>query len=163
MIVHERTYNSAIPPLRFIEPLITETEQIAAETFAKGCTTMKIILIVTSALMAIAGWVAPVRSQETQTVTDPATTAQGQVTKEEIINACVQDRVETLPPLYADVPTDHWAYSAVQKISYCGPFRLATPPALIEKLIRSDDRQMPNRTQTQQPLTSLENDSDGIR
>lgn len=91
---------------------------------------MQPIRIVTTAFLAIATFLAvPGRSQ-------PAPPPS--VSREEIVQACVQDRVELLPPLFSDVPPDHWAFLSVQKISYCGPFRSATPPNLIERLIRED-------------------------
>jgi hypothetical protein len=89
------------------------------------------IRLVTTTVVALATFASPGRSQQ---VPPPAP----QVSREEIVQACVQDRVEVLPPLFTDVPPNHWAFLAVQKISYCGPFRSATPPNLIERLIRED-------------------------
>jgi hypothetical protein len=60
---------------------------------------------------------------------------QTELTKEEIITACIQERAETLPQLYSDVPPNHWAFKAVQTMAYCGAYRSATPPALIEELL----------------------------
>ncbi|MEB3827220.1 S-layer protein [Phormidium sp. CCY1219] len=100
---------------------------------------MRVIFAIATSLMAIAGWAMPVRSQDSAPVSESAPRAQAPVTREQIVRACVQDRVEVLPPLYTDVPRNHWAYSSVQKIGYCGPFRSATPPELIERLIREGD------------------------
>ncbi len=90
---------------------------------------MQPIRIVTTALLAIATLASPGRSQ---TAPPPS------VSREEIVQACVEDRVEVLPPLFSDVPPDHWAFLSVQKISYCGPFRSATPPNLMERLIQEE-------------------------
>lgn len=63
---------------------------------------------------------------------------QGELTKAEILNACIQEIAETLPQLYSDVPANHWAFKAVQTMAYCGAYRSATPPALIEELLNSE-------------------------
>ncbi|MEG3882817.1 hypothetical protein QT971_01235 [Microcoleus sp. herbarium19] len=54
-----------------------------------------------------------------------------QQTREQILNACVQNRAETLPNPFSDVPRNHWAYKAVLTMYYCGAYREATPPALL--------------------------------
>ncbi|ERT05403.1 hypothetical protein M595_4630 [Lyngbya aestuarii BL J] len=59
-------------------------------------------------------------------------------TKADILNACVRNQAETLPNPYTDVEPTHWAYKAVLSMYYCGAFRQATPPALIEQLLESD-------------------------
>lgn len=55
-----------------------------------------------------------------------------QMTREEVLTACVGERADTLPQLYTDVPPNHWAFKAVQTMAYCGAYRSATPPSLIE-------------------------------
>lgn len=57
-----------------------------------------------------------------------------QPTAREVLEACVQNRAETLPNPYIDILPDHWAYKAVLTMHYCGAYRQATPPNLIEKL-----------------------------
>lgn len=59
-------------------------------------------------------------------------------TKAEILDACIRNQAETLPNPYTDVEPTHWAYKAVLSMYYCGAFRQATPPALIEQLLQSD-------------------------
>jgi hypothetical protein len=66
--------------------------------------------------------------------TESQPTAQTQPTAREVLEACVQNRAETLPNPYTDVSPDHWAYKAVLTMYYCGAYRQATPPSLIEKL-----------------------------
>jgi hypothetical protein len=78
---------------------------------------------------------------------NPETVAQNnppqtEITKAEILNACIQERAENLPQLYSDVPANHWAFKAVQTMAYCGAYRSATPPDLIEELLNS----APNET-----------------
>lgn len=59
------------------------------------------------------------------------------LTKAEILDACVRNQAETLPNPYTDVEPTHWAYKAVLSMYYCGAFRQATPPALVEQLLQS--------------------------
>jgi hypothetical protein len=54
-----------------------------------------------------------------------------QATPEQILPACVQNRAETLPNAFTDVPSDRWAYKAVLTMYYCGAYREATPPDLL--------------------------------
>nr|WP_242025221.1 hypothetical protein [Leptolyngbya sp. FACHB-36] len=61
---------------------------------------------------------------------DPA-----QPTAREVLDACVQNRADTLPNPFVDVPRNHWAYKAVLTMHYCGVYRQATPPSLIERLL----------------------------
>ncbi|MGL5063138.1 MAG: S-layer protein [Microcoleus sp.] len=60
-------------------------------------------------------------------------------TREQILNACVANRAETLPNPFRDVPSNHWAYKAVLTMYYCGAYREATPPALIKELLESKE------------------------
>ncbi|MEG5060148.1 S-layer protein [Microcoleus sp. A2-C5] len=53
---------------------------------------------------------------------------QVQPTREQILDACVLNRAETLPNPFTDVPSNHWAYKAVLTIYYCGAYREATAP-----------------------------------
>lgn len=51
----------------------------------------------------------------------------------QVLNACVQNKAETLPNPFSDVPNDHWAFKAVMTMYYCGAYRQATPSALLEQ------------------------------
>ncbi|MEB3355717.1 MAG: S-layer protein [Synechococcales bacterium] len=64
--------------------------------------------------------------------------AQVPPTAREVLDACVTGQAEALPNPYTDVPADHWAYEAVLTMYYCGAFREATPPALIEELLNGE-------------------------
>ncbi len=59
---------------------------------------------------------------------------QAEPTDRQVIEACVQNRAETLPNPFVDVPANHWAFKAVLTMHYCGAYRQATPPSLIERL-----------------------------
>lgn len=63
----------------------------------------------------------------------------------QVINACVQNRAETLPIPFSDISPNHWAFKAVMTMYYCGAFRQATPPRLVEQLQR---RQTQNNQQS---------------
>jgi hypothetical protein len=65
----------------------------------------------------------------------PAKADQAQPTTRQILDACVQNRAETLPNPFSDVSPNHWAFKAVLTMHYCGAFRQATPPRLIEQLV----------------------------
>ncbi|MBW4578091.1 MAG: hypothetical protein KME42_00770 [Tildeniella nuda ZEHNDER 1965/U140] len=69
--------------------------------------------------------------------------AQAEPTARQILEACVQNRADTLPNPFVDVPANHWAFKAVLTMHYCGAYRQATPPSLIEKLT---DQQSPAQT-----------------
>lgn len=60
--------------------------------------------------------------------------AQSQPVRRDVLNACVQNRAETLPNPFTDVSPEHWAFKAVMTMYYCGAFRQATPLSLIEQL-----------------------------
>ncbi|AFY69806.1 hypothetical protein Pse7367_1517 [Thalassoporum mexicanum PCC 7367] len=56
------------------------------------------------------------------------------ISGEQIVNACVNNQAEQLPHAFIDVPSDHWAFKAVQTMYYCGAYRQATPIKLQEEL-----------------------------
>ncbi|GET40045.1 hypothetical protein [Microseira wollei] len=64
-------------------------------------------------------------------------TAQAQPTAQQVLAAGVENKAET----FTDVSPDHWAFKAVMTMYYCGAFRQATPPALIQRLtnVRNQD------------------------
>ncbi|MCP6759452.1 MAG: S-layer protein [Fischerella sp. CENA71] len=61
----------------------------------------------------------------------------------QVLNACVQNKAETLPNPFSDVPNDHWAFKAVMTMYYCGPYRQATPPALLKQSSPTQNQQQP--------------------
>lgn len=89
-------------------------------------------------LLLTASFVAPAKAQTTEQIAPDNSLVQTQPTREEILNACVQNRAETLPNPFSDVPSNHWAYKAVLTMYYCGAYREATPPSLIKELLESD-------------------------
>ncbi len=99
---------------------------------------MKFKVLSTVALMTIA-LSAPVRAEN-----QPKPIAQSQPDQRQILEACVQNRAETLPNPFSDVPANHWAFKAVLTMHYCGAFRQATPPSLVDRLVKESD---PKRSQ----------------
>lgn len=89
------------------------------------------------AVLIFTGFSYPVKSQTTAQVKPNNSLVQVQPTREQILNACVQNRADILPNPFSDVPRNHWAYKAVLTMYYCGAYREATPPALIQELLKS--------------------------
>ncbi|MEC4815659.1 MAG: S-layer protein [Scytonema sp. PMC 1069.18] len=74
------------------------------------------------------------------------------VRSSQILKACINNQAETLPIPFSDVSPDHWAFKAVMTMYYCGAFRQATPPALLEKLQPTQGQQI----LPEQPKSQLE-------
>ena len=98
---------------------------------------LKIRIVSTIILLVSASCSFPVQAQKTAQIKPNNSLVQVQPTREQILNACVQNRAETLPNPFSDVPRNHWAYKAVLTMYYCGAYREATPPALIQELLES--------------------------
>lgn len=92
---------------------------------------MNLKILVTANILAVTSLIAPVKAQESAPPTPTQTPA---APNNQVLNACVQNRAETLPVPFSDVPRDHWAFKAVMTMHYCGAFRQATPPAAFDKL-----------------------------
>jgi hypothetical protein len=100
---------------------------------------MKLSIFGTATLLMYTGLLAPANAQNTAQVKPNNSLVQVQTTREQVLNACISNRAETLPNPFTDVPSNHWAYKAVLTMYYCGPYREATPPALIKELLESGD------------------------
>jgi hypothetical protein len=99
---------------------------------------MKLTIFAAAMLLISASFSSPVKAQKTAQLKPNNSLVQAQPTREQILNACVQNQVETLPNPFTDVPDNHWAYKAVLTMYYCGAYREATPPALIKELLESE-------------------------
>lgn len=73
--------------------------------------------------------------------------------KREVLEVCQQNRAETLPNPFTDVPATHWAYRAVLSMYYCEPFRQATPPAMIQRSNHKSTSIPPSNADTATPLS----------
>lgn len=101
---------------------------------------MNLKLLATT-ILAATSLVVPVKAQESA----PTPTNQNPVApNNQVLNACVENRAETLPVPFSDVPRDHWAFKAVMTMHYCGAFRQATPRNAFDKL-----QPTPSQTQPQ--------------
>ncbi len=96
-------------------------------------------ILVSVLLLAYIGLVNSVKAQEPSN-SEPTKSNQ-------VLNACVQNKAETLPNPFSDVPSDHWAFKAVMTMHYCGAFRQATPPALFQQLKPTETLQQPLKEQ----------------
>jgi len=81
---------------------------------------MKLNIFGTAALLIYTGLLAPANAQNTAQVKPNNSLVQVQPTPEQILNACVQNQVETLPNPFTDVPSNHWAYKAVLQCIIAG-------------------------------------------
>ncbi len=86
---------------------------------------MNVKSLLTISLLMSVGLTAPAKANQSQT-------AQAQLTTRQVLDACVQNRAETLPNPFSDVPENHWAFKAVLTMHYCGAYRQVTPLRLIE-------------------------------
>jgi hypothetical protein len=60
--------------------------------------------------------------------------AQAQPNKEQILQACAGNQMQTLPMPFSDVPANHWAYDHVMKMYYCGVYRGDIAAAELQRL-----------------------------
>ena len=98
---------------------------------------LKIRIVATFILLVSACCSSPAQAQNPAQIKQNNSLFQVQPTPEQILNACVQNRAETLPNPFSDVPRNHWAYKAVLTMYYCGAYREGTPPALIKESLES--------------------------
>jgi hypothetical protein len=103
---------------------------------------LKLKFLIAIATIVLTGIVSPASAQvSSPTTAERRAQTQAQPTSKEILEACVQNRAETLPNPYTDVSPDHWAYKAVLTMYYCGAYRQATPPSLIKRLTEENPAQ----------------------
>ncbi|MEG4965131.1 S-layer protein [Microcoleus sp. B6-A1] len=100
---------------------------------------MKVTIFAAAILLISASFSAPANAQNTEPLKPNTSLVQVQQTREQILNACVQNQAETLPNPFSDVPSNHWAYKAVLTMYYCGAYREGMNPALIKESLESGD------------------------
>ncbi len=93
---------------------------------------LKLRIVSTIILLISASCSSPARSQNPTQPKQNNSLVQFQPTREQILNACVLNRAETLPNPFTDVPSNHWAYKAVLTMYYCGAYGEATAIAFQE-------------------------------
>ncbi|MER3494122.1 MAG: S-layer protein [Mastigocladus sp. ERB_26_2] len=97
-------------------------------------------LLATVIVLASSSLAVSVQAQQTDTQLPAKSSNQ-------VLNACVQNKAETLPNPFSDVPNDHWAFKAVMTMYYCGPYRQGTPPALLEQPSPTENQQQSSQKQ----------------
>ncbi len=97
---------------------------------------MNIQFLATVLVLATNSLVVSVKAQEPDTQLPAKSSNQ-------VLNACVQNKAETLPNPFSDVPKEHWAFKAVMTMYYCGPYRQGTPPALLKQSSPTQNQQQP--------------------
>lgn len=86
-------------------------------------------------LLTIASVTSPLAAIASQLPQSLQLNAQAQVEPDtkQVLEACVQNRAETLPNPFVDVSPNHWAFKAVLTMYYCGAYRQATSSSSIER------------------------------
>jgi len=70
----------------------------------------------------------PLKAVSPKDVQPTTPIAQAQPTPVQVVAACTQNRVQSLPNPFTDVSPDHWAFKAVMSMYYCGPGSFSTTP-----------------------------------
>lgn len=96
---------------------------------------MQLRLLITVALLTTASFVAPVEAQNPQPVRPVTPTVQNQVSGDQVLEACSQDRVETLPIPFLDISPKDWAFKAVMSLYYCGAYHGAIAPEQVKPFL----------------------------
>jgi hypothetical protein len=69
------------------------------------------------------------------------------------LQACSQDRADTLPIPYSDVSPTDWAFKAVMSMYYCGAYRGSIPPEQVKPFLQPQPSQpTSDRTSTERNL-----------
>ena len=107
---------------------------------------MKLASFTTAALLVVTiNLVAPVKAQNPEPITPGTTPLQPtQLTSDQVLQACAQDRADTLPNPYSrDLQPNHWAYKAVLSMHYCGAYRGSVPPAQVKPFLEQQNLERP--------------------
>lgn len=96
---------------------------------------MNFKILATAVVLTTANLISPVKAQDSPNAT-PSQSNQ-------VLNACIQNKAETLPIPFSDVSPNHWAFKAVMTMHYCGAFRQATPPTLLQELKPTESHSEP--------------------
>lgn len=112
---------------------------------------MKLKMIASAVLLATSGFIMPVKAQTPEPAIPAQPASPNQVTGEEVLQACSQDRADTLPNPYSDVSPNDWAYKAVLSMHYCGAYRGAIPLERVRPFLQ---QQNPQQSRIQSPTTA---------
>jgi hypothetical protein len=112
---------------------------------------MKLSILTTSALLLTTAFGMPVKAQDTQPITPPP---QGQVSGDQVLDACSKGQANTLPVPFTDISPNHWAFKAVMSMYYCGAYRGGVPPEQVKPFLQPQPPQpMSNQTHRESALT----------
>jgi len=103
-----------------------------------------IIKNIAIAIFLFTSFALPVKAQTQPSKSNFPTNYPAQTTPSapnQVAEACMQNRAETLPSPFTDVPQNHWAFKAVMTVHYCGAFRQAASPELFQQTTATPDRQ----------------------
>lgn len=60
--------------------------------------------------------------------------AQARPTQKQVLEACANNQMRSLPMPFSDVPANHWAYDSIMKLYYCGSVRGQIAAAKLKRL-----------------------------
>lgn len=86
---------------------------------------MKLQLLITIAVLTTS-FVAPAYAQNEPNVK----------TDDEVLQACAQDKADTLPIPFSDLSPTDWAFKAVMSMYYCGAYRGSVPPQQVKPFLQ---------------------------
>lgn len=92
---------------------------------------MKLPLLTTIAVLTTTSLVTPVSAQNTQPIKPSA-----QASAEQVLQACAQDKADTLPIPFSDISPTDWAFKAVMSMYYCGAYRGSVPPEQVKPFLQ---------------------------
>ena len=102
---------------------------------------MKLRLLTAMAVLTTASFVAPVKAQNPQPIQPVTPSTQTQVNADQVLQACSQDKADTLPIPYSDVSPTDWAFKAVMSMYYCGAYRGSVPPEQVKPFLQPQPSQ----------------------
>jgi hypothetical protein len=121
---------------------------------------MKLKLFTTAALLTTASFVAPVNAQDSQPVSSVTPSVQSQVSGDRVLEACSQDRADTLPIPFSDISPTDWAFKAVMTLYYCGIYTGKIPLERVRPFFQPQPSQPTSyQMPTERKLTQLPSDA----
>ncbi|MGB5963502.1 MAG: hypothetical protein WBG73_22890 [Coleofasciculaceae cyanobacterium] len=85
---------------------------------------MKLQLL-TTIVLTTTSFVAPVLAQN-----------EPNVNADQVLQACAQDKADTLPIPFSDISPTDWAFKAVMSMYYCGAYRGSVPPEQVKPFLQ---------------------------
>lgn len=85
---------------------------------------MKLQLLTTIAVLTTS-FVAPVSAQN-----------QPNLKTTQVLQACAEDKADTLPIPFTDLSPTDWAFKAVMSMYYCGAYRGSVPPQQVKPFLQ---------------------------